>query len=57
MFQRARAWRIRLVTGSDSPAELTATKWPIRCRSGVLPVAMVVQMTGESSGFWEISGA
>jgi hypothetical protein len=28
---RAQAWRIRLVTGSDSPAELTATKWLVRC--------------------------
>ena len=29
---------------------LTATKWPMPCWSGVLPVAIVVQMTGLSSG-------
>ncbi len=39
--------RMVLVTGSDSPVlSLTATKWPMPCSAGGLPVAMVVQMIG-----------
>ena len=51
MFQSALTCRIRLVTGSCSPAALTATKWPMRWRSGVFPVAIVVQMMGDRIGF------
>jgi len=57
MFQSALTWRIRLVTGSCSPAALTATKWPMWWASGVLPVAIVVQITGERRGFCESSCA
>ncbi len=47
MFQIAFTRRIRLVTGSCFPVcGLTATKCPMPCASGVLPVAMVVQMIG-----------
>ncbi len=50
MFQSAFTLRMRLVTGRFSPVGLTAVKWPMPCWSGVLPVAIVVQMTGLSSG-------
>ena len=51
MFHSAFALRISLVTGSGSPGRSsTATKWPMPCWSGVLPVAIVVQTTGLSRG-------
>ena len=51
MFHSAFTLRIWLVTGSCSPVfSFTATKWPMRCWSGVLPVAIVVQMIGLSIG-------
>ena len=51
MFHSAFTRRMRLVTGSCSPVcGLTATKCPMRCWSGGLPVAIVVQMIGLSSG-------
>ena len=51
MFQSAFTRRIWLVTGSSAPVfSFTATKCEIPCSRGVLPVAIVVQTIGESSG-------
>src|SRR6058998_2563568 len=51
MFQIAFTRRIWLVTGNCSPVfSFTATKCPMPCSSGGLPVAMVVHRIGLSIG-------